>query len=129
MRRLGAPVIIALFAIACAEPAAGRQAAGACFWLHGRLFAANGNPTFRIWRIGTRRGLGVNLGAHASAAIGDLPGSVRALIPGGDVQVDIYGDYQVCPLTRGRQGWMRFVRIVQARRLIARPEAWRRRSG
>jgi hypothetical protein len=33
---------------------------GACFTVHGRLSAFNGNPTFRIWRIGTKRYLGVS---------------------------------------------------------------------
>ena len=32
---------------------------GQCFTIHGRLRAYNGNPTFRIWPIGTRRIVGV----------------------------------------------------------------------
>src|SRR5260370_7960810 len=30
-----------------------------CYWTHGRLTVYNGNPSFRIWRIGTTKILGV----------------------------------------------------------------------
>lgn len=30
-----------------------------CFTLHGRLFVGNGAPSMRIWRVGTKRILGV----------------------------------------------------------------------
>jgi hypothetical protein len=117
---------VASFALAAhAEPgASGRptKRAESCFWVHGRLFAANGAPTFRIWPIGTKRILGVR-GAHGSAD--PLPAPVRALAEPDAFQVDLYGDYRVCALTQERPGHMRFVRIMQARRLVARPAASR----
>src|SRR5690348_17907438 len=33
--------------------------ASLCYWTHGRLMVYNGNPSFRIWKTGTRRILGV----------------------------------------------------------------------
>jgi len=117
MRRLGGLIAVTLFASALCG--AESQAAEPCFWLHGRLFAANGNPTFRIWPIGTKRILGVSTGE----AIGDLPAPVQPLFSSDAFDVDVYGDYQVCPLAPDRRGWMRFVRLVQARRLVARPAA------
>ena len=34
-----------------------------CYWTHGRLNFANGAPSYRIWKIGTKRILGVYSGA------------------------------------------------------------------
>jgi hypothetical protein len=45
--------------VAVAASATTRAPGGECFWVRGRLSAANGNPTFRIWPIGTHRMLGV----------------------------------------------------------------------
>src|SRR5260370_33430553 len=36
-----------------------------CYWTRGRLAVYNGNPTFRIWRIGTNKILGVRSGPNA----------------------------------------------------------------
>ena len=103
------------------------QTAG-CFWVHGRLFAANGAPTFRILWSGTKRILGVRANDGSDAAIGDLPEAIGALVSPDAFQVDVDGDYRVCPLTKDRPGRMRFVRIDQARHLVARPAAAQRRS-
>ena len=129
MGRRGYLLVIALLAASCgvvarADPAAGghhpdnpRQ----CFWVHGRLFAANGAPTLRIWLTGTKRILGVKLDAATDAAIGDLPASIRPLLGADAFQVDVDGDFQVCPLSADRPGRMRLVRMIAARRLITRP--------
>src|SRR5258707_2340412 len=36
------------------------QLIGKCFRVHGRLSTYNGNPAVRLWRVGTRRDLGVS---------------------------------------------------------------------
>jgi hypothetical protein len=41
--------------IPCKTP----ENASLCYWTHGRLSVYNGNPSFRVWRIGTHRLLGV----------------------------------------------------------------------
>src|SRR5229473_8064454 len=41
--------------IPCKTP----ENASLCYWTHGRLSVYNGNPSFRIWKIGTHRLLGV----------------------------------------------------------------------
>jgi hypothetical protein len=92
--------------------------------VHGRLSAWNGNPTFRIWRVGTHRILGVNNAANDGDESTDaLPAEVRnAMRKGADaISTDIFGDYLVCPFTRSRPGWMRYVCIAQASRLVAKP--------
>lgn len=101
---------------------------GRCFWVHGRLFAANGAPTFRIHRIGSKRILGVKASEDADAAIDDLPQPVRALVSPDAFQVDVDGDYRVCPFTGDHPGRMRLVRIDQALHLVARAAISRGRS-
>ena len=41
--------------IPCKTP----ENAAICYWTHGRLSVYNGNPTLRLWKIGTHRMLGV----------------------------------------------------------------------
>src|SRR5438045_754398 len=40
-----------------------------CYWMHGRLSVYNGNPTFRIWQIGTHHILGVFNGSSHYPAL------------------------------------------------------------
>ena len=88
--------------------------AGQCFRVRGRLRAYNGNPTFRIWPVGTNRLLGVT---------GEHPGA-DPIIPE-DLRVtfdhDLYADFEVCPFTPAKPGVMRRVCIESAtqRRLAA----------
>ena len=129
-RVLMATLLAATLVMAAMHPRAraGPLSAGPCFWVHGRLFAANGAPTFRIWPIGTRRLLGVKTGDGADAAIGDLPEPVRAMVSPDAFQVDVEGDYRVCPLATDRSGRMRQIHIDQAVHLVARPTASRGQS-
>jgi len=76
---------------------------GACFAIHGRLSTWNGAPTYRIWRIGSRRILGVSNDL--------LPESVAANM-GWDVEA--YGDFLVCPFSRERPGSMQQVCVESA---------------
>jgi hypothetical protein len=76
---------------------------GACFTVYGQLSAWNGTPTYRIWRIGTRRILGVSNDI--------LPESVAANM---DWAVEASGDFLVCPFTRERAGRMQQVCVESA---------------
>jgi hypothetical protein len=78
----------------------------ACFMVHGRLSAWNGTPTYRIWRLGSRRILGVSNDI--------LPESVAAKM---DWDVEAYGDFLVCPLSRERRGSMQQVCVESAKNL------------
>lgn len=84
---------------------------GECFTVHGRLSAWNGTPTMRIWRIGTKRILGV----HDDI----MPESLTFQV-GWDV--DAYGDFQVCPFTKKRPGEMQMVCIEQAKHLLIKKD-------
>lgn len=92
------------------------QLVGACFPVHGRLSAYNGNPTFRIWPIGTHRLLGVIDDEERLS----VPVRIRRLI---GFERDIFADFIVCPLSHARPGHMQFVCVEAAGhvRVQARP--------
>jgi hypothetical protein len=76
-----------------------------CFDVHGRLSFYNGAPSARIWKIGTKRLLGV----HDSV----LPGQLGLRMTSSNMQA--FGDFRVCPLTREKPGVMQIVCIASAR--------------
>ncbi|HVA71577.1 MAG TPA: hypothetical protein VNF02_00595 [Candidatus Limnocylindrales bacterium] len=76
----------------------------ACFIVRGRLSFWNGTPLARIWRIGTKRMIGV----HDDV----LPGSLDLNM---DWDVEAVGDFFLCPFTREKPGAMQFVCIDSAK--------------
>src|SRR5438094_9241540 len=64
---------------------------GPCFTVRGRMYAANGSPSYRIWVVGTRRILGVHEGVGASACV--VPAPLDSLVGIDDKLV--YGDFVV----------------------------------
>jgi hypothetical protein len=100
-----------------AVPAPGRPCktspdlAGACFTVHGRLRAYNGNPTFRIWPVGTNRLLGVT-GPHPGEEP-ILPDDLRC-----GFDCDIYADFEVCPFTAPEAGVMQRVCVEAAEKRV-----------
>jgi hypothetical protein len=46
--------------IPCKTP----ENAASCYWTHGRLAVYDGNPSWRLWKIGTKRILGIHSGPH-----------------------------------------------------------------
>jgi hypothetical protein len=110
--------LTALFAISLMAQAEGfdtprcqgrTEIVGPCFSVHGRLAGANGNPSVRIWRIGTKRILGVDDDY-------ELPPSLRNCGWGGPRSM--YGDFHVCPLSREQPGVMQFVCVESATGLV-----------
>ena len=94
---------------------------GQCFVVHGRLTLANGNPSVRIWQVGTKHMLGaLDSNGNDIDDIDKFPRQIRPLIPKDPWQMEIFGDYTVCPFTHERAGWMQFVCIASARHLVAR---------
>jgi hypothetical protein len=83
---------------------------GECFRLRGRLWAGNGNPTRRIWRVGTKRILGVSE-EHR------LPGRLESLVTW-SLDGRVYGDFEVCPLENARPGNMQLVCVESGERLV-----------
>jgi hypothetical protein len=77
------------------------------FTIHGRLAYYNGNPTVRIWIIGTKRILGVEECP--------LPDSIENKL---NFKNAIYGDFVVCPLTKYEPGVMQIVKVKSASHLV-----------
>jgi len=82
---------------------ADKRVVAACFKVHGRLSNWNGNPTGRIWVIGTNRTLGIREDTK-------YPVSLRNRL--GNFDDVVIGDFDVCPLTRERKGWMQIVCVA-----------------
>jgi hypothetical protein len=87
---------------------------GEPFRVHGRLSVYCGNPSYRIWIVGTNRILGIR-------EIEEKP-----LIPPGLHQILkedindrlIYADFVVSPLTEYKKGVMQIVRVESAENVI-----------
>jgi hypothetical protein len=68
--------------------------------------------------VGTRRMLGIVNPGHPDVDPGEMPDRVlRLLTPEHDFT--IWGDFYICPVAPERAGWMRFVVVKRARRLVA----------
>jgi hypothetical protein len=97
--------------------------ASMCYWTRGRLAFYNGNPPYRVWKVGTKRVLGVFSGTAAwppkdqsDQLDPELPNNLRTLFkPPGN---RIFGDFEICPLESERPGWMQAVCIESATHLF-----------
>lgn len=83
---------------------------GTCFTFRGRLSAWNGAPALRIWRVGTRRILGVSDDQP-------LPADLQKHM---DWDVEAWGDFTVCPFTHERPGVMQSVCVESSRGIAYR---------
>ena len=119
--------------IPCKTP----QNASMCYWTHGRLAIANGNPSLRLWSIGTHGILGVFNGSSrfpprttADDENPELPRELdRAYEVNNRAQLKATGimwalpppafaDFEVCPLAPEHNGWMRPVCIECAKNIF-----------
>ena len=90
------------------------QLTGKCFSVRGRLSVYNGAPAFRIWRIGTRRMLGISEQRFNLPGYHNLPESLAHELNGDN---EILGDFLVCPFTRPKAREMQLVCIESAKNL------------
>ena len=123
-----APVLMLGVSFACASfssgPGEAKPSTWPCYWVHGRMREGNGTPATRIWPIGTRRLLGVANSRRPEEDVGvpdTLPESLRRLSVN-DRLPSVWGDFYVCPVAPERAGWMRFVIVKAARKLIVESE-------
>jgi len=84
------------------------QIIGECFEVHGRISFYNGNPSVRIWPIGTKRILGVRESEIKSEVL-------KKYLNWG---TQIYGDFIVCPLTKSKEGHMQIVCLKSGKNLV-----------
>ncbi len=95
-----------------------------CYWTHGRLSIYNGNPTFRLWKVGTHRLLGIYSGPGAGAFDAGLVDADDVELPVNLMQHDftkasVFGDFEVCPLAPEKEGRMQPACIESAKGIIA----------
>jgi|SRR5262252_10179896 len=92
------------------------QLVGKCFNVHGRLSVYNGAPAMRIWKTGTKRMLGISEQRFALPGYRNIPDDVRSQV---NQEVDLFGDFLVCPFTRPQAGAMQLVCIEAGKNLKA----------
>ncbi len=119
---VAAALLLAASATAVAEEApppctGAAPVVDACFTVHGRLGVYNGIP-IRIWVVGTHRMLGVKDATGGGITV--RPEIQTLLSQGEPGETVVYGDYEVCPLSKSHPGWMQFVCIESASHLVAR---------
>lgn len=96
------------------------QLVGTCFTVHGRLSVYNGAPAMRIWRIGTKRMLGVSEQRFAVPGYRNVPETIQKQL---NQDVDIFGDFLVCPFTRPKAAEMQMVCIEDGKNLRVQKRA------
>jgi hypothetical protein len=118
--------------IPCKTP----EIAASCYWTHGRLRLYEGNPAFRMWKVGTKRILGVYSGPGSESYDAldnehpELPANVdraydaeykrKAALKDSDAGLPepVFADFEVCPLEPERKGQMQSVCIESAKNIV-----------
>lgn len=117
----GAPQRAARRKIACKTP----ENAASCYWAHGRLTFGNGNPSCRLWKIGTSRILGIYSGLEsqgpdsAYSETPELPANVNRAFKTDLTRV--YADFEICPLEPEHAGAMQAACIESAKNIVTDP--------
>ena len=93
------------------------QLVGDCYSIRGRVRFYNGNPSYRIWIIGTNRllGLSEHLGTTTDREWPIVPENLSNLMNPWD---DVFGNFVVCPFTKYTSGWMQFVCVESASNFV-----------
>jgi len=98
-----------------------------CYWTRGRLRVGNGTPSYRLWKIGTHRLLGIYSGPSVDrfgldSEGPEFPANVESAF--GQSKMDspydiwIFADFEVCPLEPEKPGHMQAACIETAKNLF-----------
>ena len=93
------------------------QLIGKCFRVRGRLSTYNRNPAVRLWRIGTKRVLGVSDQRFSLPGYRNLPEDLLQKRSGGN---SIIGDFLVCPFTPTKPREMQLMCIESAKNVAVK---------
>lgn len=101
--------------------------ATSCYWTHGRLSLYNGTPSFRLWKIGTHRILGIYSGPSVDRSGLDnenpeFPASIQKQFK--PYENYIYADFEVCPLEPEISGKMQAACINSAKNIVVIADPW-----
>jgi hypothetical protein len=113
--------------IACKTP----EIAASCYMTHGRLAVYNGSVNWRLWKIGTHNLLGIYSGPAAmphryetlDSESPELPANLRAVFDSVDnpvYEVEVFADFEVCPLEPYIEGHMQAACIESATHIVAK---------
>ena len=83
------------------------------FTFRGRMTAWNGNPVYRIWRVGTQRMLGIRGVCLSALNLGKLTPSFGS---------ELWADFTVSAVTPQRSGVMQFICIRKVQNAFFRKE-------
>jgi len=120
--------------IPCKTP----ENAAMCYWTHGRLSVYNGNPPFRIWKVGTHRLLGVFNGpSHFPPRTTDddifnpeFPAELDRAYEADNrrhkkatgmmwaIPPPVFAEFEICPLEPEHKGWMQDICIESAKNIF-----------
>ena len=89
---------------------------GKCFRVRGRLSLYNGAPTIRLWRVGTKRMLGVSA-SYSQPGYSNIPEEIAKRL---DWENEVWGDFLVCPFTRQRPKEMQMMCIETGKNIVVR---------
>jgi hypothetical protein len=123
--------------IPCKTP----ENASLCYWTHGRLSVYEGWVTFRIWKIGTRRMLGVFSGPSRYPATTDEDAENPEFPPELDKALEanqrrhkrstgtmwtvtppVFADFEVCPLRPEEKGVRQPICIESAKNIFVQDD-------
>ncbi len=122
-------------------PCKTQENASMCYWTHGRLSIYEGGVPYHIWKIGTRRLLGVFNGPSRYPALTDddisnpeLPTELNRAYAadnrrlkretgiGWAIPPPVFADFEVCPLRPEREGERQPVCIESAKNILVQYE-------
>ena len=111
--------------------------ASMCYWAHAEIRIASGDPSFRLWKIGTKRILAIYSGpshfppkTDEDSEQPEFPASVdnawdaayklkiKTKNPDQALPDPMFGDFEVCPLEPEHRGWMQSVCLESAKNLV-----------
>jgi hypothetical protein len=102
--------------------------AASCYWTRGRLNLYNGNPSYRIWKVGTKRILGVYSGpsrfppkTSQDSENPEWPANIDKVFDPSENW--IFADFEICPLDAERKGEMQDVCIEAAKHILVQGDA------
>ncbi len=108
--------------IPCKTP----ENAASCYWTRGRLSVANGNPSLRVWKIGTKHVFGIYSGPSTfpprtseESESPELPANLEDLDDALDDGGVIFADFEMCPLRPEHPGQMQPACIESAKKIFA----------
>ncbi len=100
------------------------ESASECYWTHGRITEGNGTPAYRMWKIGTKRLLGIYSGPSTyndplslDNENPEFPANVEKIWDP-RIGAPLFGDFEVCPLAAEHPGAMRPVCVESAKNLF-----------